>query len=213
MAHAGLWLLAGVLLGSVTGAATATFLAPQQAGVPQESASDFAARVAASMQQAVERTVERVREESAAAHPAPSPEGASTAERRVSADPGPDAPRRRPSQRESSADPAEPDAGLLVRDGSIPLPEKNAGRLELLVVRSRETEAARRREWMFVGEKTLASAFGVPDEVEQLKDGREKWCYLIPYVNAAGEQDAHHLHLTLSRGRVVAIDGAEDIRE
>jgi hypothetical protein len=213
MAHAGLWLLAGVILGSVTGAATATFLAPQQAGASQESAADFAARVTASMEQAVERTVERVREETAASRPVPSPEGAPVAGRRVSADPEPEAPRRRAPPRESSAEPREPDAALLVRDGSVPLAEKNAGRLELLVVRSRETEAARRREWMFVGEKTLASAFGVPDEVEQLKDGREKWCYLIPCVNAAGEQDAHHLHLTLSRGRVVAIDGAEDIRE
>lgn len=213
MAHAGLWLLAGVLLGSVTGAATATFLAPQQAGAPPESTADFAARVAASMEQAVERTVERVREESAAARATPSPEGVATAaEPRVSSDPAPEGHRRR-AVRESAPETSESDAALLVRDGSVALEEKDVARLEQMVVRTKQAHTTRRRDWMFAGEKAVASAFGVPDSVSQQDRGREVWSYEIPYVNSSGEQDCYTLDFTFVKGRVVDIDGAEDIPE
>src|SRR5262245_54082071 len=211
MAHAGLWLLAGVVLGSVTGAATSTFLAPRQAGGQAESATEFAARVASSMEQAVERAVERVREETAAAQ---SPQKEPAPAKRTTGDPAPEGPRRPAPARESAPAAAEQeDDERLVRDGTIALAPKNRGRLQLLVVRSRETEAARRREWMFVGEKAVAAALGVPDSVQQDESGREHWRYEIPFTAANGRQDSRALAFTFARGRVVAIDGAKDIRE
>jgi hypothetical protein len=82
-----------------------------------------------------------------------------------------------------------------------------------MVARTREALVARRRQWMFVGEKVVAEAFGLPDEVTQRDDGREDWHYEIPYVNGDGEQDSYTLSFTFGRGRVVMIDGAEDIPE
>ena len=213
MAHAGLWLLAGVLLGSVTGAATATFLAPRELGMPQESAADFGARVAASMEKAVERTVERVQQEAAAAREAAPSDYAAPAGSRVSGDPAPESHRRRMAAPERADDPSDSGDAPLVRDGSVAMPAKDASRLEQFVVRSRDACEARRRDWMFVGEKAVAAALGVPDSVSQDDHGREEWSYDIPYVNADGEQDSYTLEFTFSKGRVVEIQGAVAIPE
>ncbi len=211
MAYAGVWLLAGVILGSVTGAATATFLAPRQPGLSQESSSEFAARVAASVEQAAKRAVERVRDEMEAARTEPA-NAATSDGPRVTVDPAPAGSSRRPP-RETEPESAAGDGAPVVRDAYTPLREKNAARLELLVVRSPETKAARRRDWLFVGERAVSVMLGAPDSVVQQKDGRETWRYGIPFSDASGKQDAHSLELTFARGRVVDISGAEDIPE
>lgn len=200
MAHAGLWLLAGVILGSVTGAATATFLGPMQPSAPPQDAAEFGNRVAASMETAFLRAAERVREEAAAPSDAPAgapPEAAG--ETRAHGDVIP-----QPAKRSS-----DPDSDR--RDGASGFPPKDTGRLERMVVRSQEGVVSRRRQWMSVDEKVIGEAFGTPDEVVRQKDGRELWRYEIP--NAEDGQNRHSLSFVFADGRVVAIEGAEDIPE
>lgn len=196
MAHAGLWLLAGVILGSVTGAATATFLGPMQPSAPPQDAAEFGNRVAASMETAFLRAAERVREEAAAPSGAPRE---APGETRAHGDVIPQAPKRS----------SDPDSDR--RDGASGFPPKDTGRLERMVVRSQEGVVSRRRQWMSVDEKVIGEAFGTPDEVVRQKDGRELWRYEIP--NAEDGQNRHSLSFVFADGRVVAIEGAEDIPE
>ena len=206
MAHAGLWLLAGVILGSVTGAATATFLGPMQPSAPPQDAAEFGSRVAASMETAFLRAAERVREEADAPSDAP-PKAAG--ETRAHGDVIPEPPRRRPAKQDAVSGSSA--KGPALSDGAAGFPPKDTARLERMVARTEEAILSRRRQWMSVDEKVIGEAFGLPDEVVQQKDGRLSWRYDFPHANSDGGQVRHSLSFVFAEGRVVAIEGAEDI--
>ncbi len=104
-------------------------------------------------------------------------------------------------------------ASTMTRDPGTPARGKNAARLDQLVVRTKEAQAKRRLEWMFVSETALAGELGIPDEVIPLPKGGENWEYEVPYKSAEGEQRSGTLTFLVQRGRVVSVAGADDIPE
>jgi hypothetical protein len=121
---------------------------------------------------------------------------------------------RIPAAGAASADDARgADVGAMSRDLKTPLRARNSARLDQLVVRTKQAQAARRVEWLFVSESAVVGELGPPDEVIALPKGGENWEYEIPFTTAAGEKTSGTLLFQMQRGRVVSVSGADDIPE
>ncbi len=214
MAHGSVWFLAGV----VVGAAAAIVVAQQAAATsPPAPQADSTERFGRAFEDAMTRALRRVQSEGAAARAgeaSPSESGGPQLDAR-----SPRASRRSSAQRTPPESPRADEAsavgadGAMTRDAATPLHEKNAARLEQLVVTTKEAKAKRRVEWMFLSEAALAGELGLPDAVDSEDKGAETWRYEIPFTNADNEQDSKQIAFVLRRGRVIDISGLEEIPE
>jgi hypothetical protein len=204
--------LLGVILGAVVAVATTQFLAPQPTTAPIGAPSaDSVEKVGRAFEDAMARALRRVQSEASAAMSSKSSPGDSGAaapgdaasKRRRSADPPPDSPNARDAD----------SPGTMTRDPSKPLHEKNVARLGQLVVRTKAAEAKRRQDWLLLSEAAVHGELGVPDRISPNDDGSENWVYDVPFTNADGDTQSGTLVLTVLRGRVIDVSGADDIRE
>jgi hypothetical protein len=121
----------------------------------------------------------------------------------MSADPAPAAP-----------DAREPDATAAVtRDAATPLREKDADRIQHLVVRSKDAQTSRRRDWLFVSEAAVEKALGTPDHITENENGSETWGYDVEFTNRNNDSQSGIFELTFMRGRVIEVEGADDSAE
>jgi len=197
--------LIGVALGSVVAVATTTFLATQAPTHAAPASKDASAEsFGKSFEDAVARALKRVESEAASARASMSAPGESDSSRPKS---------RR--QRDVSADPAPaPDAGEpIARDAATPLREKDADRIQGLVVRSKEARASRRRDWLFLSEAAVTKSLGTPDHISPNENGTETWGYDVEFTNRNNDSQSAIFEVTFNRGRVIDVEGADDSAE